>query len=202
MEINVNKAPVYSQVLVKLLQGPVYEQDQKLWRLLLQHRKGILEYFSQIAVKLYVDEVEGYAFLKPLSEDEEQTWRDLFEEDPPRLISRRKLTYLQTVMLVLLRKLLLEHDAAGGGSRLVISKQGLIEQIKDFLPEAYDQTKQERDIKAAINHSEYWGILRKLPSDETTLEINRILKARITPNELEEMLARLKSYTENDREQQ
>ncbi|MEM9338527.1 MAG: DUF4194 domain-containing protein [Bacteroidota bacterium] len=195
MDINFQKVPKYSDVLVKLLQGPVYEHDQKLWPLLLQHRKAILEYFSQMAVKLYVDEVEGYAFLKQLNEDEEQAWKDELDENPPRLISRRKLTYLQTLLLVLLRKWLLEHDVGGGSSRLVVSKEEVIERLQVFLPDTHDHTKRERDINAAINTAEVMGVLRKLHGEDTNLEINRILKARITPNELEDMLTRLKSYT-------
>ena len=198
MDINIAKAPIYNEVLVKLLQGPVYQHDRKLWPLLLQHRKHIMEYFSQMAVKLYVDEVEGYAFLKLLDEEEVLAWREKFENDPPRLISRRKLTYLQTLLLVLLRKWLLDHDATSGDTRLVVSRQEIFERIKVFLPEVYNQPKQEGDINAAINTTEGLGILRKLPGDDSNLEINRILKARITPAELEEMLTNLKVYAQKD----
>ena len=196
MDFNVAKAPVYSEVLVKLLQGPVYQHDRALWPVLLQHRKSVLEYFGQMAVKLYVDEVEGYAFLKPLTEEEELAWKEVFENDPPRLISRRKLTYLQTLMLVILRKWLLDHDAMRGDTRLIVSRQEIHENIKVFLPDAHNQSKQEDSVEATINKIESLGILRKLPGDEANMEINRILKARITPGELDEILSNLKEYGE------
>ena len=194
MDFNVAKAPIYSEVLVKLLQGPVYQHDRTLWPVLLQQRKAVLEYFSQMAVKLYVDEVEGYAFLKPLTEDEELAWKEEFEKEPPRLISRRKLTYLQTLMLVILRQWLLDHDSIRGDTRLVVSRQEIHEKIKVFLPDAHNQSRQEDTVEATINKIESLGILRKLPGDESNMEINRILKARITPRELDEMLSNLKEY--------
>ena len=194
MDFNVSKAPIYSAVLVKLMRGPVYQSDQTLWHMLLQHRKAVHEYFNQMAVKLYLDEVEGHAFLKPLDEDEEIAWHDTFQSEPPRLISRRKLTYLQTLMLVILRKWLLDHDASRGDTRLVVSRQEIFERIKVFLPEVTNQSKQEDSIDATILKIESLGILRKLPGEDGNLEINRILKARITPKELDEMLTNLKDY--------
>lgn len=197
MDINISKAPIYSKVLVKLLQGPVYQSDEFIWHLLLQHRKSILEYFGQMAVKLYLDEVEGYAFLKPLNEEEEQQWKDQFEEEPPRLINRRRLTYMQTLLLVILRKWLLEHDANGGDTRLVVTRDEILERIKVFLPEVHNQSKQEDNVVATIKKIEGLGLLRKLAGDDENVEINRIIKARITPNELDGMLNMLQSYTEN-----
>lgn len=194
MDLNINKVPTYSAVLVKLMRGPVYPSDQTLWTMLLQHRKAIHEYFNQMAVKLYLDEIEGHAFLKPLDEDDEIAWHDHFQSEPPRLISRRKLTYLQTLMLVILRKWLLDHDAARGDTRLVVSRQEIFERIKVFLPEVTNQSKQEDSIDATITKIEQLGILRKLPGEDGNLEINRILKARITPKELDEILTNLKDY--------
>ncbi len=57
-----------------------------------------------LGLELHIDEAEGYAFLRSVAE---------FEESPsplPRLVARRPLTFQMSLLLVLLRKKLLELD--------------------------------------------------------------------------------------------
>lgn len=195
MEQSIKQAPVYADVLVKLLQGPVYLTDKEAWALLIQHQRHIRDYFAQLAVNIHLDEVEGYAFLKPLSEEQEEAWKENQHTEPPRLITRRRLTYIQTLLLVLLRKALLDHDAMRGESRLILTRDAIQKQVSVFLPHFTNQVKLQDTVDSAINAIDKLGILRKLATDEDSFEVSRILKARITPAELEEIEATLKSLT-------
>lgn len=195
---NTLHVPAYSSVLVALLKGPLYAKDAAQWKLLLAHERDIKLYFNQLAVRLYLNELEGYAFLQPLSSTEKEQYKEETGEDLPTLINQRKLTYSMTLLLVLLRKKLLELDAQGDETRLILSQQELVDMTAIFLPEVSDEAKQlrstERDIKKLID----MGILRKLRNDTTSFEVNRILNAKITPAELETILGKLKEYRQSE----
>ena len=53
----------------------------------------------------------------------------------PRLIARRPLSFPVSLLLALLRKKLAEFDAGGGDTRLVLSRDELVEMIRVFMPE-------------------------------------------------------------------
>ena len=160
----------------------------------MQHQRPIQQYFGQLALNLYVDEHEGYAFIKPLSPEEEEMWREERDEDPPRLITQRKLSYGHTLILVLLRKRLLEHDAQGGDTRLIIARDEIQEMMQVFLPDETDQARLTEHVDSGINKMIEIGILRPLANDRDHVEVNRILKAKITPTELDTIIENLKKY--------
>ncbi len=194
VDFDLNNVPRYHAVLVQLLKGPLYAHDQRHWDLLVQHQREVQKYFGQMPLKLHLDEVEGYAFLKPLSPEEEEAWQEEFGEAPPRLISRRKLSYGQTIILVLLRKRLLEHDAMRGDTRLILVRQEIQEMVQVFLPDETNQARLTESIDTGINKLQDIGILRALRNDPEHLEVNRILKAKVTPAELEEIITLLRTY--------
>ncbi len=193
VDFDLNNVPRYHAVLVQLLKGPLYVHERH-WDLLVQHQREVQKYFGQMPLKLHLDEVEGYAFLKPLSPDEEEAWQAEFGEAPPRLISQRKLSYGQTIILVLLRKRLLEHDATSGDTRLIIAREEIQEMVQVFLPDETNQARLTESIDTGINKLQDISILRALRNDPEHLEVNRILKAKVTPAELEEMITLLRTY--------
>ena len=193
-DTDLKSVPRYSKVLTQLLKGPLYAHDPDNWHQLLQHQRAIGQYFGQMALNLYVDEPEGYAFLKPLSSEEEEMWREERGEDPPRLISQRKLSYGHTLILVLLRRRLLEHDAQGGDTRLIISRHEIQEMMQVFFPEQTNRARLTENVDTGIKKMTDIGILRPLAHDPDHVEINRILKAKITPAELDSIAEDLKQH--------
>ena len=69
------------------------------------------------------------------SEDEEQ------QNPLPRLIEKRQLSYPVTLLCVLLRKALLEADASGGDTRVILEKEKIRDMLKIFLPETSNEAK-------------------------------------------------------------
>lgn len=193
-DTDLKHVPSYSKVLTQLLKGPLYAHEKDYWQQLVQHQRSIQQYFGQLALTLYLDEQEGYAFLKPLSPEEEELWREERNEDPPRLVTQRKLSYGHTIILVLLRKRLLEHDAQGGDTRLVIPRDEIQEMMQVFFPDETNEARLTEYVDTGINKMMDIGILRSLANDNEHVEVNRILKARITPAELDTIMETLKNH--------
>jgi hypothetical protein len=117
---------------VQLLKGVVYEdRHAKVWLSLLQLQAAVRDYFKVLGLELYLDEAEGYAFLKqqPLDDDNPD------KITVPRLIPRRSLTFPVSLLLVMLRKRLAEEDAIGGSTRVILTREQIIDMMQLFMPE-------------------------------------------------------------------
>ncbi len=179
-------------ILVQLLKGVVYEdRHAKLWLSLLQLQAAVRDYFRVIGLELYLDEAEGYAFLKqqPIDEDNSDAIT------VPRLIPRRSLTFPVSLLLVMLRKRLAEEDALGGSTRVVLSREQIADMMLLFMPEQKNEARLNDQINTAINRAIDYGFLRKLKqSGAELLEIRRILKAFVDAQWLDEFQQHLDGY--------
>jgi len=181
-------------VLVQLLKGVVYEdRHAKVWPALLQLRAAVQDYFRMIGLELYVDEAEGYAYLKQIEIEE---GIDEAEAGPvPKLITRRSLSFPVSLLLVLLRKRLAEEDAVGEASRVILSREQIVDMMLLFMPEQKNEARLNDQINSAINRAIDYGFVRKLKQgDGELLEIRRILKAFVDAQWLDEFQVHLKKY--------
>lgn len=182
-----------STLLITLLKGVIYrESDERLWGVLLNLQARVRDYVSVLGLDLLLDEAEGYAFLKSRPEPEE------VEAAPklPRLIARRPLSFPVSLMLALLRKKLAEFDAGGGDTRLVLSRDDIVELVRVFLPENSNEARLIDQIDAHMNRIIELGFLRRLKAagGPATFEVRRILKAFVDAQWLAEFDARLAAY--------
>ncbi|MHC8347143.1 DUF4194 domain-containing protein [Pseudomonas sp. RT6P73] len=182
-----------STLVVSLLKGVIYrEGDERLWGRLLELQARIRDYVAVLGLDLMLDEAEGYAFLKSRPE--------LCEEDValkiPRLVARRPLSFPVSLLLALLRKKLAEFDASGGDTRLVLTRDDIVELIRVFLPESSNETKLIDQIDTHITKIVELGFLRRLKtaSGSASYEVRRILKAFVDAQWLAEFDARLAQY--------
>jgi hypothetical protein len=60
----------WSIAAVWLLKGVVYADDARVWNILLSNVSGLEGYFARLGLRLVVDESEGMAYLRQLSEEE------------------------------------------------------------------------------------------------------------------------------------
>ena len=168
-------------VLVNLLKGVVYrEQTPELWRDLLNLQGPARDTLRLLAMELVIDDAEGYAFLRQLD-------TDLGEEAMPRLIARRPLSYPLSLLLVMLRKRLAQHDAQGGETRLVLSREQIADMLRTFLPSSSNDAKLMDQIERHIARAEEIGFLRRLKDDEEVYEVRRILRAFVNADWLAEL---------------
>jgi hypothetical protein len=66
----------YSLSLVALLKGIVYSHQKEVWENLIRYESDVKKYFLTIALDLYLDKSEGFAFLRQKERDEEETVRN------------------------------------------------------------------------------------------------------------------------------
>lgn len=193
--------PDLSTLTITLLKGVVYrEGDERLWSSLLNLQSRVRDYVAVIGLELILDEAEGYAFLKSRPEPE--------GDDPsvrlPRLVARRPLSFPVSLLLALLRRKLAEFDAGGGDTRLVLTRDDIVELVRVFLPESSNEARLIDRIEADINKVVDLGFLRRLKSAGGTtagpatvpasFEVRRILKAFVDAQWLAEFDARLAEY--------
>ena len=187
--------PDLSALAITLLKGVIYrEGDERLWGALINLQARVRDYVAVLALELVLDEAEGYAFLKSSlarSESDEEGAVRL-----PRLVVRRPLSFPVSLLLALLRRKLAEFDAGGSDTRLVLSRDDIVELVRVFLPASTNEAKLIDQIETHINKIVDLGFLRRLKSTSgpATFEVRRILKAFVDAQWLSEFDARLAAY--------
>jgi Domain of unknown function (DUF4194) len=182
-----------STLAITLLKGVIYrEGDERLWGALLDLQARVRDYVSVLGLELVLDEAEGYAFLRSRPEQAE----DGAAPKPPRLIARRPISFPVSLLLALLRKKLAEFDAGGGDTRLVLSRDDIVEVVRVFLPDSSNEAKLIDQIETHINKIVELGFLRRLKvaSGPSSFEVRRILKAFVDAQWLSGFDSRLAAY--------
>lgn len=182
----------FSRVLISLLKAVRYRQeDEKGWHDLLNMQIQVRDYMKQIGLELILDESEGYAFLRSSdAEDDENNLQPL-----PRLVARRQLSFPVSLLLALLRKKLVEFDAGGTDTRLILSLPEIEETVRVFLPQSNNETRILDQIETYLNKIIDLGFLRKLKkANPPTYEVRRILQAFVDAQWLADFDARLAAY--------
>lgn len=173
---------------VRLLQGVVDADDGRVWNLLLSNVSALEDYFTRLGLRLVVDESEGLAYLRQLAEDELPPAYDAL----PKLFRATRLSYGQTLLCVLLRdefRRFEEEDTRN--ERCVIDEAELHERWKSFFPQHDDDLKHRRDLQAALRKLEELGFVKRFADDPASWEVRRVLKARLTVEQLEHLQRQL-----------
>jgi hypothetical protein len=162
-----------SVAVTQLMKGVVYRETHEVpWRHLTALQGQVRDYVAVMGLTVLVDEAEGYAFLRTRPTDELEDGRVPL----PRLVARRSLSLHVSLLLALLRKKLAEHDATGGDSRLVLSRDQIVETLRVFLPATTKETRLVDQIDSTITKVVDLGFLRRIP-DAEAFEVRRIIKA-------------------------
>ncbi|MEK6747950.1 MAG: DUF4194 domain-containing protein [Pseudomonadota bacterium] len=186
-----------SALVVPLLKGVIYQEtDAATWNALLNLQARVRDYIVVLGLELMLDEAEGYAFLRARAVADDDAAAKL-----PRLVARRPLSFLVSLLLALLRKKLAEFDASGGATRLVLSRMEIVELIRVFLPESSNEAKLIDQVDTHLNKIVELGFLRRLKStagvsdaQTATYEVRRILKAFVDAQWLADFDIRLVAY--------
>jgi len=179
-----------SAVLIPLLKSVSYRADDAAhWSALLQLQGRVRDHVAVLGLELMIDEAEGYAFLRS---------RTVPDDDPaaklPRLVARRPLSFPVSLLLALLRKKLAEFDAAGGDTRLILSREQVAELLRVFMPEGSNEARLIDQVDTHLNRVVELGFVRRLRGQDGMFEVQRILKAFVDAQWLGEFDARLAVY--------
>lgn len=185
-----------SVIVVNLLKGPIYrDTHERAWALLVTQRNQVADFVNVLGLQVLVDEGEGYAYLRSRPSEDDA-------DDVPRLVARRPLSFHVSVLLALLRKRLAEFDASSSDSRLVLSRDQVVEMLRLYLPVSSNEARVVDSIGNNINRVVEMGFLRKLRGQEDLFEVRRIIKAYVDGQWLSDFDARLDEYLAQLREEE
>ncbi|MEU6136319.1 DUF4194 domain-containing protein [Nocardioides sp. NPDC047086] len=174
--------------IIRLMQGVVYrESDEDTWLTLERSGGGVRDHFATVGVEVVIDDTEGYAYLRTRPEVEG-------EEALPRLVRRRALTYNLSLLLVLLRKRLLEFETSGSEGRLVLTREQIVEMLRVFLADSSNEARTVDQAERTITKAVELGFLRPLRGQRDHWEVRRILKAYVDAQTLSDFAGKLKQY--------
>jgi hypothetical protein len=182
--------PELSSVVVPLLKGVLYQEENPgLWGTLLALQASVRDFVAVLGLELSLDEAEGYAYLGSRKSDDENG-----EAVVPRLVARRQLSYPVSLLLALLRKKLAEFDAGGNDSRLILSRDEVVELVRIFLPAGSNEVRLIDKVDATLNKIGELGFIRRLRGQGGMIEVRRIIKAFVDGQWLYDFDQRLAEY--------
>ena len=185
----------WSLAAVRLLQGVVYAEEEKVWNLVLGSKSPLQSYFSQLGLLLIVEESEGFAFLRQFEEDEYPAGQAAL----PKLFRRVPMNYGATLLCVLLRDLLRQFEEEEvDNERCLVETTKLLADWKNFFPIDQDEVQKQKELRSALRKLEDLKLVRKFGDEPETWEVRRILKARLPAAELETLKLKLLAATQGN----
>jgi hypothetical protein len=174
--------------IIELMRGVVYrEHAEQTWATLDRHAGLVRDHFAAIGVDVVVDDSEGYAYLRSQDEDADA-------EPLPRLVWRRSLTYNVSLLLVLLRKRLVEFETTGSEGKLVLSRDAILDVLRVFLTDSTNEARVVDRVDSTIKQVADLGFLRPLRGQPDHWEVRRILKAYVDAQTLSDYAGKLREY--------
>ncbi|PSL49746.1 uncharacterized protein DUF4194 [Chitinophaga niastensis] len=183
----------FAHVFMKLMQGPVYEEDKSYWKDLLGWQTELSKYLQQVGLQLVVSEADGFARIVQPDAGEAA------EKPLPRLMRKTRLTYEATLLCIVLREALDEFDIKGNGTRLFLTQKEIKERLALFFKERHNKSKLLKDLNKPINSLLNIGVLKTTREDAANkelhqYEVKRIIKALVNNEKLEEIKSKLKLH--------
>jgi len=176
---------------VHLLRGPVYADDGKNWDLVLSNEPRLGDYFAALGLRLVVAEADGFAYLRPFTEEETPDGYEAL----PNLMRKSKLGFEATLLAVLLREELRkfdEHDL--DSDACVVPEEDLFAAFADFFGEQSDEKRVRSGYQSARRTMVDLKFIRILDTEPPQVLVRPVVKARLTPEVLREVKGRLQAH--------
>jgi hypothetical protein len=178
------------RALVQLLSGPSLDgrRHTKLWPVLLRDENIIRCRLADLFLELVIDRDIQVAFTRQA---------DTGDLEVPLLLRRSQLFFLDSVLLLYLRRQLAQAETHG--ERAVVSKEEIIEHLTP-----YDRTGNTdkagfiNKIQASINKFKERHILQKIPGSEERFEVSPTLKLLFSAEEILELTKLFKRMAEGE----
>lgn len=187
-----SKVHQFTPVFIKLLKGSVDYTEKATWEKLIQYKTELTGFLQTVGLRLVLDEADGYAYLQhAVAEDEDAmniSW-----------IQRRSLTYEESIMLVLLREMMAEFEVGESTVRELIKKRREIKEYAElFFKEKASRVKFLKEIDRLIDKTVEYGFLSYVDrhdiADEEKFRINKIIKAKVDGDILEQYKEQLSEH--------
>jgi hypothetical protein len=176
--------------IIDLMRGVVYrESEEEVWATLDRHGAAVRDHFATLGVGVIVDDTEGYAYLQSQEPDDDA-------EPLPRLVRRRSLTYNVSLLLLLLRKRLVEFETIGGEGKLVLSRDQIVEMLRVFLAESTNEARVLDRVDHTVKQVADLGFVRPLRGQQHQWEVRRVIKAYVDAQILSDFAGKLREYAD------
>lgn len=188
---------IKTAIRIKLLQGFLFREETRYWETLVIHQNSFRDYFAQLGLHLFLDDGDGYAYLRSQSADghhdssvsredsDDSTAEAEGRKTVPSLIRKQPLGFDVTLLLVLLREALMQFDqGVSDDFRLILERKELYDMVKTFMGERYDEAKYQRKLDAMINKVLELGLIRYIGQSKDRFEVLRVVRAVIDAENL------------------
>lgn len=176
----------YAAAIRKLLQGVVYHDDP-VWSQIRDYESAVRHYLARIGLYVHLDEIGQFAYLIDESRNDDS------HTSLPALTTRQPLSFSDTLLLVLLRERLEEHERRDGeGNRLILTADEMTAMLTVFLGEYPDARKIQSNINRTINRLVQYDFLSRGKHDRYI--VRPVLRAKISGDELDHLKTRLANY--------
>jgi hypothetical protein len=192
MSLESNIKP-YSKAIIKLLKSSPVEKDSPVWDAIKTYQGEIQDYLGQIGLELIVRKDEGFAYVTQFEDSEGNT---------QGLVQRRQIGFETSVVLVVLRQSLEEFDSSPTSYQAqekFINDTEIREELELFLQEGYNKLKFRKELDKHIKNAVDLGYLKvvNVRDNETRYQIHRIIKEKITLDELQNFKTKLNEYAQS-----
>lgn len=184
-----NDQKPYSKAIILLLKKTV-EKGSPVWEVIVNYQIEIQEYLAVIGLELILKKDEGFAFVKQIVFDDDTTLN---------LVSRRQLGFEVSIVVIVLRQLLEDYDnnpiETQSVDRIITSNE-IKDEVRLFLPQDFNRVKLEKDLDTYIQRVVDLGFLKevKRSGDEVRYKIHRIIKEKVTLEDLDAFKQKLAEY--------
>jgi len=178
------------RALVQLLSGPCLDgqRHSKLWSALV-HNEGIIRRrLADLFLELVIDRGMQVAFTRQA---------DTGELEVPTLLRRSRLTFVDSVMLLFLRRQLVQAESHG--ERAVVSKEEIVEHLNLYERTANtDKAGFAKRIHASIEKFKERSILQKMLRSEDRYEVSPTLKLLFSAEEIQALTGLYKRMADGE----
>jgi hypothetical protein len=209
-----NEKP-WSAAAIRLLKGPVYKKQEKreTWENLITYKSSLDDYFGVLGLRVFLEAVDGYAFLEEAGERLERGMEDEDEEEEkvpsaglPHLIRKTPLSYSASMLCVLLRYEIEKFETSQSEADCAILRKSEIAALyRSFTKDRADEIRQMKALDSTLRtlcrltylFASSDALSESEISDDAEFELSPILKARIDTAFMKELLEKMKGRAES-----
>lgn len=161
--------------LNRLIKGPYLTSDQKTeWNALIADTEAIKSTLNDLYLELVLDQEQGIAFSRNKTSDEVAL---------PRVAKRVQLTFIDTALLLHLRK---ELNREASSSHVIVSKEQCREYLKTSVWNGKDEPTFNKRVNGAWKKFSDHNLLRST-KDEERFEISPALRLIFTADQISQI---------------
>jgi len=165
------------RVLVHLLLGPALDAHRQthMWPILLRYEAAVRSHLNELFLELVIDSEQEVAFTRQVVSDELEV---------PVLLRRESLTFIDSVLLLFLRRQLTQSETQG--ERAVLALHEMTEHLAVFEPKGNaDHAKFSRQVERAIDKAKRLNLVHKIRGGEERYEVSPTLKLLFPAEEIQ-----------------